>query len=113
MTRVGRVSRDSGRRGSVSMVYYIDVEEERDKNARPSAAKVGKADDGGVGGLRAGRAIEKQTSQRMVSSTSEGTSFSIGRLLRFLIMACIIIAMIVFFGGQLLQISKSREKGGD
>lgn len=112
-TRVGRMSRDDRRRGSVSMVYYIDVDEDNEKNARPSAAKVGKAEDGAAEVLRPGRAVEKGGQQRTISSESSGPSFSIGRLLRLLLIICIIIAMFVFFGGQLLQIAKSREKGGD
>jgi len=92
------------------MIYYIDADEEREKNARPSAAKVGTVEkDGSV--LRTGKAVEKNEIQRTVSSEEEAPSFSIGRLLRILLMACIIIAMVVFFGGQLLQIAKSREKG--
>ena len=44
-------------------------------------------------------------------STVDIGGFSFGKILKFLIIAGIIIAIIVFLGGQALQIKKSWQKG--
>lgn len=40
----------------------------------------------------------------------EGTGWSIGNFIRYLFIACIIIVILIFIGGQALQMSKSMEK---
>lgn len=111
-TQIGRVTQNTGRRETVSMTYYIDADEEKVEKTRPTAAKAGKVDEGGDALRTSGTSVDSEVA-RSSASIKDPETFSFGRALRMLIIVCIIIAMVVFFGGQLLQISKSREKGGD
>lgn len=109
---VGRVG-DNYRPSSVNMSFTQEGGiEEKKENGKPTSTKSGKAADD-RGGLRPRRATEN-FEQRKISSynESENSGFSFGGLLRMFIIIILIVGMVVLFGGQILQILRSREKGG-
>ena len=87
------------------------VADDDPKKGKPPVAKTDKKSED-ARALKPRRAIE-DTRRRSVASidVNEG-EFSFGAMIRWLIIAALILAIIIFFGGQLLQIMRSREKGG-
>lgn len=94
----------------------MDVDSEgrianKSDDGKPRSAGINKRVDDG-GGLRPVKAVENIPRQIASSDDGDQKGFSVGALIRLFIIILIIVAMVIFFGGQLMQISKSREKGG-
>src|SRR5690606_35880137 len=99
----GQVVRIPVRSRGVTGGVYLD---EREGNDTTFAA--GTLDRGDTPAQKAKLArIERKPTDDGPGEEDEGLSF--GRLLRLLIMAAIIIAVVVFLGGQILQASKNME----
>jgi Flp pilus assembly pilin Flp len=109
-TVVGRVS-PTGKSEVTRMGYNVfadGVDEEKEEKSKPVVTGQKQASDA----LKPKKAIEN-LNRKPATKESEGTKgFEFGKMIRLLFIAGLIIAIVVFFGGQLLQISKSREKGG-
>ncbi len=101
----------SARRDRVTYVYdeYSEVDER--VQGKPPVAKTDKKAENS-NALRPKRAIENTTRRSTASIDINEAEFSFGEMIRWLIIAALILAIIIFFGGQLLQIMRSREKGG-
>lgn len=90
--------------------YMEDEKSSESTAARAPITSVGKNGDDGGGSLRPKKAVENVSrgpSQEM--KVNEG-SFGFGDFIRYLLIIAVIIAILLFFGGQLLQMSKSWEK---
>lgn len=60
--------------------------------------------------LRAARFELKVPEKRAVASDEDSTGFSVGAIIKFLLIAGIIVAIFLFLGGQAMQIKKSWQK---
>lgn len=110
---VGRYRQNPGRRETIVMSSAMTDEQTKKKEeSRPRAAAAGKAEESGDG-LRPVKALDNTSEGKKYNAPSTGQGFSVSGLIKILIIILLVVAMVVFFGGQLLQISKSREKGGD
>ena len=67
--------------------------------------------DGEEGQVLRKKKIEQEIPQRKVATLDEEEGLGLGNFIRYLIIAAIIIALLLFLLGQLLQIQKSMEKG--
>jgi hypothetical protein len=107
----GRVP-SGNRPATVKMDVNSDgkVEEKSETNRPKSATTTKKVDESNE--LRPVKSIENTTRKTASAADDDQKGFSVGALVRLLIIILIIVAMVVFFGGQLIQISKSRDKGG-
>ena len=115
LTPIGSVTNSSGnsnggsRRTAMRRDFqYYGQEEDAEKEAsRPSTKAVAKDESGA---LRPKKVAV--TESRKPASTFDGNSegFTFGSFLRWLLIAGILIAVFILFGGQLLEISKSGEK---
>ena len=109
---VGRVQGDY-KRGKVKMDYtYTSRSEANERDGRPSVANTSVTVEEGNGALRPKKISEAAQRAPAKAGDINDEGFTLGAFIRWLIIACLIVAMVMFFGGQLLQISKSREKGG-
>lgn len=99
--------------GRVTTTYvYENVGDDGDpKKGKPPVAKTDKSAENGRA-LKPRRAFENTTQRSTASVDISENEFSFGAMIRWLIIAALILAIIIFFGGQLLQIMRSREKGG-
>jgi hypothetical protein len=89
-------------------VFADSLDEEKEQKSKPVVTGQTQASDA----LKPKKAIENLNRKPAVTDDEKKGGFEFGKMLRFLIIAGLIIAILVFFGGQLLQISKSREKSG-
>lgn len=87
----------------------VSEDEAKEKDRPKKAQTTKKVENGDT--LRPTRSIEKTDRKPTALPEEDGKGFSMGALIRWLIILLIIVAIVVFFGGQLIQISKSREKG--
>jgi hypothetical protein len=106
---VGNLARGE-RRHTVALGYSYggDDKDEKEKD-RPKTATAGKADQGNKG-LKPKKTAVNMNRAPAKAASSEDREFHISDLLRFLLIIAIVIIVLVFFGGQLLQISKAQEK---
>lgn len=81
-------------------------ENQRDADQRRKVAGGTKKDS--EGGSRAAIKLKQKNIKKALSEQAD-TGFSIGHFIRYIIIACIILALLFFIGGQLLQISKSMD----
>jgi competence protein ComGC len=89
---------------------YWGEEEEKQRSAeRPPVASMGKSNSDEES-LKPKKAIEKGDRAPAKQKEMEDKGFSAGELLRILLIVGIVIIILVFFGGQAMQISKSWEK---
>jgi hypothetical protein len=106
--QIGRSS-SNGKDRVIASGFGEDEEGGKNKN-RPTSKKVGEASES-VGGLKKGKFVSqfkpKGPDQKIEDDT---TQFSFGGLLRLFLIVCIILALVIFIGGQFMQISKSMEK---
>lgn len=110
-TAVGNASRDDRRRmTTMNWGYFGDEEEKERASSRPPVAPVSKPESQGGASLRA--KVIAETARRGPAAQGEANDegFSFGNLIQYLLIAAIILAIVIFFGGQILQISKSWEK---
>ncbi|HVK61965.1 MAG TPA: hypothetical protein VM432_10460 [Bdellovibrionales bacterium] len=88
--------------------YFGQKEDEARKNDRPTTAAIAKDTDGQET-LKPKKVAEPERKPAVAKETnSEG--FSFGYMIKLLLIAAIGIAIVIFFGGQILQASKSWEK---
>ncbi|MES2855528.1 MAG: hypothetical protein V4692_06685 [Bdellovibrionota bacterium] len=112
-TAVGGVSGDSSRSGRKKALtggfqYFGQEQKESRENERPPVAAVAK-DSEGNDSLKPKKAVEPERKPTAVVEKEE-TGFSFGYLIKMLLICGIGVAIVVFFGGQILQASKSWEK---
>lgn len=109
-TRVGTVARSSNRKTPLSGFGYWGQEaNEREKEDRPAVASVSskKESEDSLKPRKAKVDVNRAPAQEL---EQDGSGFSFGSLLRFLLIGGIIVAIVVFFGGQIIQVTKSWEK---
>lgn len=103
---------NSQRPRSVQMGFSTEGSLVEPTNPEKSSKKsTGKTVEGGSE-LRPVKAAENMEARRTQASIDDGKDFSVGGLIRLVIIILIIVAMAIFFGGQVLQFMKSRDKGG-
>lgn len=113
-TAIGTVSGDyygSSGKKKIAIVgpgYFGEEEKAKRGEERPKAAQVAK-DSEGEESLKPKKAVEPER-KPAVAKVSEEVDFSFGNMLKWLLIIGIGIAIVVFFGGQILQASKSWEK---
>jgi hypothetical protein len=100
-------------KGSASSFVMETASESSVDDGRPAAKSTGKKKTAGNEGLKPVKSTEKIDRKPAKVMEDDTQGFSVGGFIRLLFIILIVVAMVVFFGGQLLQISKSREKGGD
>ena len=85
--------------------------EEADKKEEDKTRRTGKTvDDSNK--LRPTKAVENMERRIATAQDDKEGGFSIGGLIRLFIIILIIVAMVIFFGNQVMQVMRSREKGG-
>lgn len=82
-------------------------ENEREAKQRRRVASTTKKSDAGEGSKPAIKLKKSQLKAK--ASTAGDTDFSIGNFIKYVVIACIILALIFFLGGQALSISKSMD----
>lgn len=97
---------DVGLRQRVDKRFAFDVDKEAPESRK--TASVTKSKSGEDGGIKRSK-IKGKKHAGNTTDTEDGAPIGFGNLLRYLIIAAIIIALFVFLGGQALQISKSME----
>lgn len=99
----------SGRKQSLSRDYgYFGQKEDEDREAsRPAVKEVAKDTSGR---LRPKKVAEGPQRAPASKSMGDDDGFSFGSFIRIILIAGILIAIFILFGGQLLAISKSGEK---
>ena len=99
---------------ALSMSYFVsgDTEEKKRTEARPASASVAVGNNDQAALRPSKRPYTPPRAPAEAGDTDAGGGFTFGKLIRTLIIVALIMAIVVFFGGQLLQISKSGEKGG-
>ena len=90
---------------------YVSEIDDEVKKGKPKTAAAGKSNDGS--GLKPKSFTESIERKPATIVEINGNSLTFSGFIRMLFIICIIIAIVVFFGGQLMSIMKSREKGGD
>jgi hypothetical protein len=85
--------------------------DEADKKGKPKTATAGTSNDGNA--LKPKKFMESLERKPAEVEDVNGNSLTFGGFIRMLFIICIIIAIVVFFGGQIMSIMKSSEKGGD
>lgn len=102
---------NDSRSEKVTIITYGNWAEEQAEleKERPAVAKVASSVNENAR-LRPKKAIEPQQTIKPRAPASDDSGFDFGDIIRFMIIAAIVIAILVFFGGQALQISKSWEK---
>lgn len=109
-----RASSDGLRRGKTNMEFSMDGGEyQRAETAAvaplsASSAKRSARDQGDS--LRPRTAVENINRTPAKANSDDGGSFSFGRIFRIFLILAVIVAIVVFIGGQVLQISKSGER---
>jgi hypothetical protein len=102
---------DPSRRRALRRDYGVMTlgSDENEEDGRPPVAPVTKK---ASNGQELKPRVAKEILRKPAAKTDENkeSGFTFGNFLKFLLIAIILIAIVVFFGGQLLQISKSREK---
>lgn len=107
-TYVGRTQGDY--HGPRTVEYGGGVETEKD--SKDVAAKSTVKRESAADKLRGAKGFETLNRKPAAKSDKDGEGFSISGFIRFLLIILIVVAMVIFFGGQLMQIARSREKGG-
>lgn len=97
---------------NITYIYDADIGDDTSEKGKPPVAKTDKKAENS-GALKPRRAIENTNRRSTASIDIAESDFSFGAMIRWLIIAALILAMVIFFGGQLMQIMRSREKGGD
>lgn len=110
-----RHSSDSLRKGKTKMAFTMEGDQyqrEETKAVAPiSATATKKASDRGGDSLRPRKAVEKgDRAPAKKRDDDGGGGLEFGKLFRLFLIIGIIIAIVVFLGGQVLQISKSGER---
>jgi hypothetical protein len=97
-----------GKRTSLSSSFgYAGQKEENDRALeRPVSQKVGEDDSGRL----KPKSVAQQMNRAPAATDDSGSEFTIGNFIRILLIAGILIAIFILFGGQLLAISKGGEK---
>lgn len=81
-------------------------QDQRERQLPRALASAAKKDEGGVRG-----AIKlKQKKLVKDAGVGEDAGFSLGNFIRMIIIVCIVLALLLFIGGQVLSISKSMER---
>ncbi len=83
------------------------TEEEEREGAPPSVASSGAQGDGED--LRSIKRVPTNTDEKRVQKVDDDTSLSIPDFLRYILIIGMILAIVVFFGGQVLQYQKSKD----
>lgn len=106
----GELARDSGRidRMTVDRRFFSDKDLEQRTTERPLTMVVPKDQQGSS--LRPKAITYEARKPATKLDDTEGDGFSFGNLIRWLLIAAIIIALVVVLGGQAVQISKGWEK---
>jgi hypothetical protein len=101
----------SGRKKVLMRDFGYDGQEQKEQkgNDRPPTAAMAKQTEGDES-LKPKKAIEPERKPAAAVDHSSDEGFSFGYLIKWLLIAGIVLAIIVFFGGQILQASKSWEK---
>ncbi len=107
---IGRTS-ETYRQETMRVEYQFAQESTPEEKGRPQTQATKKTVSD-PSALRPAKAIENLNRSVASRSVKEDREFSMGELIRFLFIVLIVVAMVIFFGGQLMQISRSREKGG-
>lgn len=92
--------------------YYMTVGDDADaSNGKASVSKTDKKSNNN-NALKPKRVT--QDAFRKIANTGDvqETPFTFGDFIRWIIIGALILIIIIFFGGQLMQIMRSREKGG-
>jgi hypothetical protein len=110
-TRVGDYGGKGGKTKALDrgFGYYGEEAAAAKAKERPPVTALAKPAEGGDQ-LRPKSSVEKGSRAPANLRESDDSGFSFGYLLRWLLIIGIIVAILVFFGGQLQQIAKSREK---
>ena len=86
------------------------LDEERKRiERRDRKVVVGSADEGTGGSRKAKRLLIKPIERKVAEDDSAANGFSFGKIFRIIFIIAIIIAIVMFVGGQLAQINKSME----
>lgn len=86
------------------------LDEERKRiERRDRKVVVGSADEGSGGSRKAKRLLIKPIERKVAEDDSATNGFSFGKIFRIIFIIAIIIAIVMFVGGQLAQINKSME----
>lgn len=110
-TAIGSLSdnRRQGRRTIIIGYGYYDPDGEGNNENRPAVANMGKRVDENAT-LRPKKSVVNLDRKPAQSSEMEEKEMSFGDFIRYLFIAAIVLAIVIFFGGQAMQISKSWEK---
>ena len=109
-TSVGRYhGEDRSRLNNMSWGYYGEEEQKEREKDKPTISAM-KRDMAENAKLRPKSAKENLTRTIASDTTDDNADYTFGGLFRMLIIILMILAIVVFFGGQILQISKSGEK---
>lgn len=112
-TNVGTVNMPPGYFTQMSYVSEEDdAKEKQKKKERPVRSSAGSSEEDQSASLRKGKFYEPiKKAKDYKKKDEEGGDISIGALLRLFLIVCIVLALLLLIGGQLMQISKSMEKG--
>ena len=90
---------------------YYDTRDEKDK-ADDDRASISKTSSTISQNAKLNAKSVQLNTSRTIASTGSGAEdgFSLGSILRWLLIILMILAIVVFFGGQILQISKSGDE---
>lgn len=88
---------------------YIDEKKKEEKKAKSKKAKLTRKDSG-TSKLRVSKFKLDVPEKRKVASVQQSEGFTFGVFIKFMLIAGIVIAIVVFLGGQALQIKKSWQK---
>ncbi len=103
-----RIADSGGSTETYSVAEEVDVDRpQKPKDTVATTKKVGASDN-----LRA-RKVQENLARKPAGHEEPAGSFTLSGFIRLLLIILIIVAMVIFFGGQLMQITRSREKGGD
>ena len=101
---------DKSRVNNLSWGYAGEDEEKQKADEKPTFAKTNAKVDESGDKLRPKKVIINLTRTIASQQEQDDSAFTFSGLLKWILIIVMILAIVVFFGGQLLQISKSGEK---
>lgn len=97
------------RERAVGLNGLLDIERDKLQKRQQKIAKAGSLDEFGISPQKAKKFNVKPTVRKVSSDEIEAPGWDFGKIFRILIIVAIIIALVIFVGGQMAQISKSME----
>lgn len=103
------VSNETGRRSSTGVTGIISMEQEKIKKREQRAFTTARLDNS-EGESQRGKKLIVKPGERKIAAEETAPAWGFSQYLKYFLILIIIIAIILFLGGQVLQISKSMEK---